>query len=134
MSNALYIRLPATADGALSGYRSGPAAAAVHERYADAALAAGGRVIALAPGADVLLTTATLPTRNRKRMYAAVPFALEEQLISDIDALHFALGNTSQLGPVPVAVVERQHMQQWLDMLQEVELLVPPSSSFEGDR
>jgi len=122
MSNALYIRLPATADGALSGYRSGPASAAVRERFADAAAAAGGRVIALAPGADVLLTTATLPTRNRKRMLTAVPFALEEQLISDVDTLHFALGNSDQLGPVPVAVVERRHMQQWLDTLQQVEL------------
>lgn len=122
MSNALYIRLPARPGAALSGYRSGAAAALVHERFADAAAAAGGRVVALAPGADVLLTTATLPTRNRKRMMAAVPFALEEQLISDVENMHFALGPITALGPVPVAAVERRHMQQWLDDLQQVEL------------
>lgn len=122
MSTALFVRLPGAADATLTAYRSGPAAAAVHERFADAAAAAGGRVVALTPGADVVLTTASLPTRNRKRMLAAVPFALEEQLISDIEALHFALGPVAALGPVPVAVVERGHMQQWLDDLQQVEL------------
>lgn len=122
MSNALYLRLPAAPDTALAGYRGGAAPAAVQERYADAAAAAGGRVIALAPGHDVVLTAATLPTRNRKRMLAAVPYALEEQLISDIDELHFALGAVDKLGPVPVAVVERRHMQHWLEVLQAVEL------------
>ena len=38
-------------------------------------------------GPDVVLTAAILPTRNRKRMLTAVPYALEEQLISDIDDL-----------------------------------------------
>ena len=122
MSNALYLRLPAAPDTTLAGFRGGAAPAAVHEHFAAAAAAAGGRVIALAPGHDVVLTTATLPTRNRKRMLAAVPYALEEQLISDIDSLHFALGSVDKLGPVPVAVVERRHMQHWLDRLQAVEL------------
>ena len=122
MSNALYLRLPAVADAALAGYRGGVAPAAVQEHFAAAAAAAGGRVIALAPGHDVVLTAASLPTRNRNRMLAAVPYALEEQLISDIDTLHFALGSTDKLGPVPVAVVERRHMQHWLDRLQAVDL------------
>ncbi len=122
MSNALYLRLPAAPDTALTGFRGGAAPAAVQERFAAAAAAAGGRVIALAPGHDVVLTAASLPTRNRKRMLTAVPYALEEQLISDIDSLHFALGSIDKLGPVPVAVVERRHMQHWLDRLQAVEL------------
>ncbi len=122
MSNALYLRLPAIPDAALTGYRGGAAPASVQERFADAAAAAGGRVVALVPGHDVVLTAASLPTRNRKRMLAAVPYALEEQLISDIDTLHFALGSIDKLGPVPVAVVERRHMQHWLDRLQGVEL------------
>ncbi len=122
MSNALYLRLPAAPDTALLGFRGGAAPAAVQERFAEAAAAAGGRVIALAPGHDVTLTAASLPTRNRKRMLAAAPYALEEQLISDIESLHFALGSADRLGPVPVAVVERRHMQHWLDSLQAVEL------------
>jgi len=129
MSNALYIRLPATPDAPLAAYRHGPAPAAVHERYADAAVDAGGRVIALAPGADVLLTETNLPTRNRKRMLTAVPFALEEQLISDIDNLHFAIGPAVAGQPVPVAVVDRARMQTWLASLQQAgvqpELLIP---------
>lgn len=122
MNNALFVRLHGSPDTPLEAYRNGPAATRVQAGFADAAAAAGGRVVALAPGADVLLTSATLPTRNRKRMLAAVPFALEEQLISDIETLHFALGPVATLGPVPVAVVERGHMQQWLDNLRQIEL------------
>lgn len=122
MSNALFLRLPAAPDTVLAGFRGGAVPAAVQDHFADAAAAAGGRVIALAPGHDVVLTEATLPTRNRKRMLTAVPYALEEQLISDIETLHFALGSIDKLGPVPVAVVERRHMQHWLDRLQAVEL------------
>lgn len=52
------------------------------------------RVIAFVPGSDVLLLTANLPPMNRQRMSASLLFALEEQLASDPDSLHFALGRS----------------------------------------
>ena len=81
---------------------------------ADAARRARQRpVIALAPGEDVLLTTASLPVRGMARMQQAAPFALEEQLAQDVSELHFAVGARAPDGHVPVAAVARERMEAW---------------------
>ena len=89
---------------------------------------AGERVIVLVPGEDVLLCQAEVPGQKRRLLAQAVPYALEEQLIDDVEAQHFALGamNGDQ---VKVAVVSHEKMQQWLELLQqagiEVSQIVP---------
>ena len=79
---------------------------------------AGERVIVLVPGEDVLLCQAEVPGQKRRLLAQAVPYTLEEQLIDDVEAQHFALGalNGNQ---VKVAVVSHERMQQWLDLLQQ---------------
>jgi len=80
-----------------------------------AAHAAGRRVCVLVPGADVVLTEAEVPARAGVKVQQVVPFALEEQLAEDIDSLHFAVGKrTTDLPRLPVAVVSRALMQEWL--------------------
>jgi len=87
---------------------------------AEAATAAAGRqVVVLVPGADIMLAAVAVPTRNRSRMAAAVPFLLEEQLASDVDDAHFALGERDAEGRVAVAVVSRARMNGWLARLAE---------------
>ena len=49
-------------------------------------------VIVVVPARDVLLISAQLPKMNRSRLLQALPFALEEQLIDDVEDLHFAAG------------------------------------------
>lgn len=121
MSETLVIRLRAAdeapaswlivdANGARSGpLQSGPVADALGH-------AQGRRVVLLLPGSEITLAEPELPVRGGARIAQAVPFALEEQLASDVELLHFAVG-TRAAGAVgtPVAVVSRVALERWLD-------------------
>ncbi|ATZ73727.1 type II secretion system protein GspL [Idiomarina sp. X4] len=80
--------------------------------------AARSEVIIAIPGQDVFLTQVTLPAGSKKHLDKVIPYALEEELAADIDTLHFAWPET-KASTVPVAVVEKAHMQQWLGILSE---------------
>ncbi|NGP54666.1 type II secretion system protein GspL [Thioalkalivibrio sp. XN8] len=85
---------------------------------ADAAAAAAGRRVAvLVPAEDVLLTRAELPVRGAGKILKALPFALEEQIAEDIEALHFAAGRL-QGRTVPAAAVDREQLEGWLAAVQ----------------
>ncbi len=84
-----------------------------------AAAAAGCRVILLVPGAEVLLTSAAVPGGNRQKIASAVPYALEEQLASDVDNLHFALGERRDDGRISAAVVVKTQLDAWLERLRQ---------------
>lgn len=90
---------------------------------AEAAEAADGRrVVALACGPDVLLTSALVPTQSKQRLARAVPYALEDQLAEDVDELQFATGQMGDNGRLAVAVVDRQLLDGWLAAMAEVGL------------
>jgi len=88
-------------------------------RLSDAAAQAlSRRVIVLAPGADVLLAEPVVPLRGGAKLAQIVPFALEEQLASDVEDLHFAIGKPGRERPgTPVAVVSHERMNEWRDAL-----------------
>lgn len=99
-----------------SGARHSPPVAGV---LSDAAVDIGSRqVIVLVPSAEVLSTTVDIPLKGAK-LIAALPFALEEYLADDIDLLHFAAGTKRANGKVPVCVVGKQNMDDWLTVLAE---------------
>jgi len=87
------------------------------------------QVIVLVPGVDVLLTQVVVPSRQRQHIVNAVPYALEDQLASDIDDIHFALGPRNEAGEVAVVVVAQAHMHDWLGHLRdaglEPDIMVP---------
>lgn len=83
-----------------------------------AAQAVGARVSVLVPGADVLLAQVELPAMKAQRLAKAVPFALEEQLAEDVDALHVAVGQQDKQGRVSNAVVSRSRLESWLAQLK----------------
>lgn len=75
-------------------------------------------IIAVIPAQDVLLTQANLPKMNKQRLMQALPFALEEQLLDDVENLHFAVSD-SQIGDsLPVAVISKLKIQAWLNALK----------------
>jgi general secretion pathway protein L len=95
-----------------AGGRLGPVSTG---SLADAApLAAERRVIALAPGQDVVLAEPELPVRSGPRLTQVVPFALEEFLAGDVESFHFSVGKFGEGSRAPVAAVERQRLEGWI--------------------
>jgi len=119
MTESLVIRLRASDEAPASwlivdenGARSGPVTSGP---VGDAlGIAQGRRVVLLLPGTEVALAEPELPVRGGARLAQAVPFALEEQLASDVESLHFAVGarGAGEAG-TPVAVVSRAQMDRW---------------------
>lgn len=87
-----------------------------------APVAAGRRLVVLAPAVDVLLTSVVLPVRGAAKILRALPFALEEQIAEDIEALHFAAGRPTADGSVTAAAVDREQLEGWLQNLREAGL------------
>jgi general secretion pathway protein L len=73
-----------------------------------------GRVVVLAPAAQILLAEPELPPGTGAKLARAVPFALEEQLTEDVDLLSFAIGRRRGNGGTPVAAVSRSVLQGWI--------------------
>jgi general secretion pathway protein L len=87
-----------------------------------AAAASNKEVFVVAPPEDVLLVEAKLPKLNRQRMLQALPFALEEQLLTDISELHFAVGEYQANNTLPVAIIAKAKIEAWLKILKEVDI------------
>ncbi|HLB41285.1 MAG TPA: type II secretion system protein GspL [Gammaproteobacteria bacterium] len=88
-------------------------------------------IIVIIPAEDVLLMTSKLPKMNRSRLRQALPYALEEQLIADVETLHVVIAHDQGNDHLPVAIVAHQKMQQWLALLQawgiKPDVLIPAS-------
>ena len=90
---------------------------------AEAASVAGSRrLIVVVPGEDVMLASPELPARGAAKLVRLAPFALEEQLATEIEALHFAVGRPVAGKGVPVAALAREQMALWLAALAAVGL------------
>lgn len=88
-----------------------------------AAQSLGAEVIVLVPSEDVFITQTQMPTANRQRIMKALPFALEDQLVENIEDLHFAIGERDAQGNVPAAVVSRKRMDEWRAQLKRANLM-----------
>ncbi len=77
----------------------------------------GGPPVVYVPGETVLLTSVNLPRGRRAQLLAALPYALEEQLIDDVERLHCALGVPEGDGRWQAAVVDRACVETWLAVL-----------------
>ncbi|MDX1810622.1 MAG: type II secretion system protein GspL [Gammaproteobacteria bacterium] len=132
MRDILLIRIGEELDGQASWLRLGDTVQTVQIERGDIAEASnrtsGAQVVGLVPSAAVLLTVAKVPTQNKQRMLNAIPFALEEELATDVEDLHFAIGEAKD-GVVPVAVVDRELMEKWQEVFRTagitVDLLIP---------
>ena len=74
-----------------------------------------GHAIFVVPGADVLHTTAVVPSRQYRQILQAVPYVIEESLAVDIEACFFALGDRTAQDEIEVAVVDLELMRTWYE-------------------
>ena len=83
---------------------------------------AGARpVTALAPTSDILLKWVTLPPKAGRKVLAAIPYMLEDELSTDVSEQFFALGPKSN-NQQAVAIVNREQMHCWKSMLEDAGL------------
>jgi len=94
--------------------RSRPASGSLEQAAAEVA---GRPVIVLVPATEALTTTVHVPIRGGSRLRAALPFALEESVADDVETLHFASGARRDSGKLPVAVVARAKIEEWIEVL-----------------
>ncbi len=71
-------------------------------------------VIGIAPGEAVTTRSVEVPGRRRGHVEAAMPYALEDSLSEDVDALHFTLLGWEAGQPAEVAVVARDRLAAWI--------------------
>jgi general secretion pathway protein L len=74
-------------------------------------------VIAYIPGIDILLTRVNLPAGRKSQLRHALPYALEENLIDDVDDLHCALGPQIDNGKYVAAVTRHEKISYWHQLL-----------------
>jgi len=92
------------------------------------ALAGGQRSMLVVPGDRISFRQLDFDLAERKILAQTLPYALEEELIDDVETLHFAMAPAVE-NTVPVAIVAREQVDSWLSSMAaepvEVQQLVP---------
>jgi general secretion pathway protein L len=79
----------------------------------------GCQAVLILPGHQTLFTQVSIPSRNRQRILQALPYALEDQFIEDIEQLHFAIPATLKPSEaIPVCAVSREKLSGLLETLR----------------
>ncbi|HEX7047503.1 MAG TPA: type II secretion system protein GspL [Gammaproteobacteria bacterium] len=89
-----------------------------------APLAANRRVTVMLPGERIIAATARVPGKNPKRILQAAPYALEERLAGDVDALHVALLARGDDQHCDFLVVQRDWLAEWLAVFHDAGLRI----------
>lgn len=76
-----------------------------------------GEIVLLLPAADVLLAPVSLKVRSRAQLEQALPYALEERIVGNVEEHHFAAGNVD--GEQGAAVISRDLLDGWLGQLAD---------------
>jgi general secretion pathway protein L len=123
MTEWLVLRLPrepeAPAEWLLAAADGQPQSSVHGGTLSQAAANSARRVCVLVPSGDVLSTEVELPVKSGARLLQVVPYALEEQLATDVETLHFAVGpRVGDTARTAVAVVARMLMEQWMATLK----------------
>lgn len=82
-------------------------------------LRTGDRVVALVPGERALLYHVAIPARSRSAQLQALPYALEDRLSEDLDAMHIVPGPRLTDGQLLAAVAAKRDMDVWLEALRD---------------
>lgn len=71
------------------------------------------RVVVFIAAADLLMLACRVPGRNAAQIRRAAPYAIEEFITEDIDAMHVATGAIGRQAPVECLVAPRSSMEAW---------------------
>ncbi len=82
-------------------------------------LTKGRKVVLLLPNSEVVLTTANVPSKNKKQLHQAIPYALEDTLAEDIEKLHFVIQQPTALAESHVAIINRDRLDVFIDLLRK---------------
>ncbi|MEE8059258.1 MAG: type II secretion system protein GspL [Pseudomonadales bacterium] len=86
------------------------------ERLADAA--ENTTLVYIAPAEAITLRTVHFDNHEKKILQKTLPYSLEEDLVDDVEDLHFALGAIAN-NTVLLTIVNRQLLSQWLEDLEQ---------------
>lgn len=81
-----------------------------------------GNVIVTVPSEYVLSLSCEVPGRSVGQIRRALPFVVEEFVTTDIDAMHVASGEIRRGAPIPVILIDRTLLEDWLGCLQALQV------------
>ncbi|MCV6604949.1 MAG: type II secretion system protein GspL [Porticoccaceae bacterium] len=118
MAKTIFIRL--TRNGDYQWFAAGEVLGrgSLQQLQEERELLNSARLWLLLPGDKVVLNQLPCSAKERRHLRKAAPYELEEQLISDVEQLHFAFGHP-QDDLVTVACCDQDWLQQQLDAFQE---------------
>ncbi|UTW45579.1 hypothetical protein KFE80_01205 [bacterium SCSIO 12696] len=128
MANTIFVRQ--TRSGDYHWFADGVelAQGSLAQFKADLSSLSNARVWLLLPGNDVVFNQLPCSARERRHLRKAAPYELEEQLIDEVDQLHFGFAHLSD-DQLSIACCDHQWLQQLLDHFQqagiEVHHMVP---------
>ena len=82
----------------------------------------GGSIVFVVPGEKILMTTASVPSKQKRKIAQAIPFVVEEQLAAEIEESFFAIGERNKKGEVKVSIIDEQLLASLLADLDELDL------------
>lgn len=80
-------------------------------------------IVALLPDGDVFFTHVDVPGRNPARIKQATPYAVEPMLAEDLETVHIATGAVKRGEPVPVAIMNRERLREYLALFESADLM-----------
>jgi general secretion pathway protein L len=72
----------------------------------------------IVPTNDISFFAVEMPKVARSKWAQLIPWLLEDKLLTPADDVHFAFGERNEVGLVPVAVVAKVLMQNWVDSFE----------------
>ena len=79
-------------------------------------------VIIMLPGEEILSKSLILPIKSNAKLKQAIPFALEDDIASDIDDCHFAFEKSEIDESIIVNVIDRKLFKNYLNQLKEINI------------
>ena len=79
-------------------------------------------VIIMLPGEEILSKSLILPIKSYAKLKQAIPFALEDDIASDINDCHFAFEKSEIDESIIVNVIDRKLFKKYLNQLKEINI------------
>ena len=79
-------------------------------------------VIIMLPGEEILSKSLILPIKSNAKLKQAIPFALEDDIASDINGCHFAFEKSEIDESIIVNVIDRKLFKNYLNQLKEINI------------